>query len=196
MLKKTLESPLDSTRIKPVNPQGKQPWIFIGRTNVEAEAPVIWALDMKSWLSGKDSDVEKDWKQEEKDVTENEMVWWHHQIDRLEFEQAPGDSEGQGTLVFCSPWGHKELDTTEQQNKSRDQIAKICWIIEKPREFQKNIYFCFIDYAKVVVWITINCGKFWKRWEYQTTWPASWETCMQVKKQHLELDMEQQTGSK
>ena len=80
---------------------------------------------------------------------------------------------------------------------TRDQIANICWIIEKAREFQKNIYFCFIDYAKpLIVWITVNCGKFWKRWEYQTTWSASWETCMQVRKQQLELDMEQQTGSK
>ena len=79
---------------------------------------------------------------------------------------------------------------------TRDQIANIHWIIEKAREFQKNIYFCFIDYAKAFVWITINCRKFLKRWEYQTTWPASWETYMQVRKQQLELDMEQQTGSK
>ena len=77
---------------------------------------------------------------------------------------------------------------------TRDQIANIRWIIKTEREFQKNIYFCFTDYAKpLTVWITINCGKFWKRWEYQTTWPASWKTCMQ---QRLELDMEQQTGSK
>ena len=73
----------------------------------------------------------------------------------------------------------------------RDQIANICWIMEKAREFQKNIYFCFIGYAKAFVWIIINCGKFWKRWEYQTTWPTSWETSMQVKKQQLELDIEQ-----
>ena len=74
---------------------------------------------------------------------------------------------------------------------TRDQIANIRWIMEKAREFQKNIYFCFIDYAKVLtVWITLNCGKFWKRWEYQTTWPASCEACMQVRKQPLELDME------
>ena len=79
---------------------------------------------------------------------------------------------------------------------TRDQIANICWIMEKGREFQKNIYFCLIDYAKAFVWITINCGKFFKRWEYQTTRPASWEICMQVRKQQLELDMEQQTGSK
>ena len=79
---------------------------------------------------------------------------------------------------------------------TRDQIANIHWIIKKAREFQKNSYFCFIDYARAFVWITINRGKFWKRWEYQTTLPASWEICMQVRKQQLELDMEQQTGSK
>ena len=80
---------------------------------------------------------------------------------------------------------------------TRDQIANIHWIIEKAREFQKNIYFCFIEYVKALtVWITANCGKFWNRWEYQTTLSASWEICMQVKKQLLELDMEQQTGSK
>ena len=78
----------------------------------------------------------------------------------------------------------------------RDQIVHICWILKKAREFQENIYFSFIDYFKVFVWITTNCGKFWKRWEYQTTWPASWEIFMQVRKQQLELDMEQQTGSK
>ena len=80
---------------------------------------------------------------------------------------------------------------------SRDQIANIRWIMDKAREFQKNIYLCFINYAKsLTVWITINCGEFWKRWEYQTTWPASWEICMQVRKQQLELHREQQTGSK
>ena len=74
---------------------------------------------------------------------------------------------------------------------TRDQIANICWIIGKAKEFQKNNYFCFIDYAKAIDFgITVNCGKFWKRWEYQTTWPASWETCLQVRKQQLELDME------
>ena len=80
---------------------------------------------------------------------------------------------------------------------TRGQIANICWIIEKAREFQKNIYFCFIDYVKAFDCVDDNnCGKFWKRWEYQTTWPASWEICMQVRKQHLKLDMEQQTDSK
>ena len=80
---------------------------------------------------------------------------------------------------------------------TRDQIANIRWIVDKAREFQKNIYFCLLTTSKpLTVWITINCGKFWKRWEYQTTWHAPWGTCMQVRKQQLELDMEKQTGSK
>ena len=80
---------------------------------------------------------------------------------------------------------------------TRDQIANICWIMEKPRQFQKNIYFCLLTISKpLTVWITINCGKFWKRWEYQIIWPASWEICRQARKQQLELDMEQQTDSK
>ena len=80
---------------------------------------------------------------------------------------------------------------------TKDQIANICWITEKAREFQKNIYFALLTMPKpLAVWITINCGEFWKRWEYQTSWPASWESYMQVWKQQLELDMEQQTGSK
>ena len=80
---------------------------------------------------------------------------------------------------------------------TRDQIANIHWIMEKAREFQKNIYFCLLTMPKpLTVWITINCGKFWKRWEYQTTWPASWETYMQIRKEQLELNMEQQSGSK
>jgi len=80
--------------------------------------------------------------------------------------------------------------------RTRDQIPNICWIINKAREFQENTYFCLIDYAKAFVWITTNCGKFWKRWEYQTSWPAFWEICMQVMKEHLKLDIEQQIGSK
>ena len=79
---------------------------------------------------------------------------------------------------------------------TRDQIANIHWIIEKARKFQRNIYFCFNEYAKVLDCVDHNCGKFWKRLEYQTTWPASWETYIQVRKQQLELDMKQQTGSK
>ena len=91
---------------------------------------------------------------------------------------------------------NRELPDVQAGFRTRDQIANIHWIIKKGREFQKNIYFCFIDLAKSFDYvITINCGKSWKRWEYQNTWP-SWETCMQVRKQQLELDMGQQTGSK
>ena len=95
--------------IKPVNPKGNQPWIFKGRTDVEA--PVLWPLDVKSQLIGKDPDAGKDWSPEEKWVTKDEMVEWHHQLNRHEFEQTPGGSERQGSLAFCSPWGHR-VNTT------------------------------------------------------------------------------------
>ena len=114
VLEETLESPLNSKEIKPVNPKGNQPWIFIGRTDVKAEAPILWPPDAKSQLIGKDPDVGKDWRQKEKSVTEDEMVGWHHQFDGHEFEQAQGDSEGQGSLAGFSPWGGKESDMTEQ----------------------------------------------------------------------------------
>ena len=93
VMEKTLESPLNNKEIKPVNPKGNQPWIFIGRTDTETEAPILWPHDMKSWLIGKDPDAGKDRKQEEKGVTEDEMVGWHHRLNGLEFEQTPGDSE-------------------------------------------------------------------------------------------------------
>ena len=113
VLEKTLESPLDRKEIKWVNPKGNQPWIFNGRTDAKAKAPIFWPTDMKGWLIGKDSDAEEDWWQEEKGVTEDEMVGWHHQLNEHEFQQTPGDSEGQGSLVCCSPRGRKELDMTE-----------------------------------------------------------------------------------
>ena len=112
VLKKTLESPLDSKEIQPVHPKGSEPWIFIGRTDGEAEAPVLWPPDSKSRLIGKDHDTRKGWGQEEKEATEDEMAGWHHWINGDEFEQTLGDSEGPGSLVCCSPWGHKESGTT------------------------------------------------------------------------------------
>ena len=105
MLEKTLESPLDCKKIKPVNPKVNQFWIFIGRT--ETEAPVLWLPDAKSRLIGKDPDSGKDWRQEEKGTTENEMVGWHHWLNGHEFEQTAGDSEEQGSLACCSPWVSK-----------------------------------------------------------------------------------------
>ena len=116
ILEKTLESPLNSKEIKPVNPKGNQSWIFLGRIDAEAEAPILWPPDAKSWLIRKDPDTGKDWRQEEKGMTEDEMVGWHHWLDGHELEQAPGVGDGQGSLVCCSPWGRKELNTTERLN--------------------------------------------------------------------------------
>ena len=116
VLEKTLESPLDCKEIQPVNHKGNQPWIFIGRTDVEAEAPILRPPDAKTWLLGKDPDAGKDWRQEEKGTTEDEMAGWHHWLNGHEFEQTPGDSVGQGSLVCWSPWGLKESDMTEWLN--------------------------------------------------------------------------------
>ena len=111
VLEKTLENPLDSKEIKPVNCKGNQPWIFIGRT--DAEAPILWSPDAKSWLIGKDPDAGKDWGQEEKVVIVDEMVGWNHRLNEHEFAQTQGDSEGQGSLRCRSPWVCKQSDITE-----------------------------------------------------------------------------------
>ena len=102
VLDKTLESPLDYKEIKPVKPKGNQSW----RTDGEAEALILWPVDVKNWLIGKDSDAGKDWRQEEKGTTEDEMVGWHHGLDEHDFEQAPEVGDGQGSLVCWSPWAH------------------------------------------------------------------------------------------
>ena len=109
---------LSTSKIKPVNPKGNQPWIFIGRTDADAEAEtlILWPPDANNWLIGKDPDAGKDWRQEEKGMAEDKMAGWHHWLDGLEFEQAQGIGDGQGSLVCCSPWGRKESDMTEQLN--------------------------------------------------------------------------------
>ena len=112
------ESLLDCKEIKPVKPKGNQPWILIGRTGAEAEAPVLWPHDAKSWLTGKESDARKDWAQK-KGMTEDEMVGWHHRLNGHESEQSLGDGEVQGSLARCSPRGHKELDVTEWLNNNK-----------------------------------------------------------------------------
>ena len=106
VLEKTLESPLDCKEIKPVNPKGNQSWIFIGRSDADAETPIFWPPDVKNWRIGKDPDAGKDWRREEKGTTEDEMVGWHHRLNGLQFERAPGVGGGQGGLLCCSPWGH------------------------------------------------------------------------------------------
>ena len=116
VLEKTLESSLDSKEIKPVNPKGNQSRIFIGRTDAETEAPILWPPDAKNQLIGKDLDDGKDWGQEEKGVTEGEMAGWHHQLNGHEFGQTPGDSEGQGSLECCSSWGPARLSNWTTTN--------------------------------------------------------------------------------
>ena len=121
VLEKTLKSPLDCKEIKPINPKGNQPWIFIGRTDAEAKAPTLWLPDVKSWLIGKDPDVGKDWGREKKGMREDEMVGWHHWLNGHDLSKLQ-DSKGQGGLVCCGPWGRRESDTTrviEQQNNKR-----------------------------------------------------------------------------
>ena len=131
VLEKTLESPLNCKYIKPVHPLGNQSWIFIGRIDAEAKTPILWPPDVKKWLIGKDPDAGKDWRQEEKGMTEDEMVGWHHWLDGHEFEQDPGVGKGHRSLACCSPKSRKELDTIE-------------WLNWKP----------------LTVGITTNCGKF------------------------------------
>ena len=116
-LEKTLESPLDC-KIKSVNPTRNQYWIFIGRTDAKAEALILRPPDAKSQLIGKDPDAGKDWRQEDKGTTENEMIGYHHRFNGHEFEQAPGDGEGQGSLECCNSWGCKESDMTEQMSNN------------------------------------------------------------------------------
>ena len=116
VLEKTLKSLWNCKEIQPDHPKGIQSWVFIGRTDAEAETPILWPPDAENWLIGKDPDAEKDWEQEEKGMTEDEMVGWHHRLDGHEFDQGSGVGDGQGSLVCYSPWGGKELDTTEWLN--------------------------------------------------------------------------------
>ena len=283
-----LESLMDRKEIQPVHSKWDQSWVFFGRNDAKAETPVLWPPHAKSWVIRKDPDAGRDWGQEEKGMTEDEMAGWHHWLDGHESEWTQGAGDGQGGLVCCDSWGRKESDTTERLNwtelsarykywqlyciiiiwylsyrsncitihkclkvaccipqtyamlhvkfvqtrlstfnkvtlkilqtrlqqymnheisdvqagfrkgrGTRDQIANIAGSSKKQESSRKTSISALLTMPKpLTVWITINCGNIWKRWEYQTAWPASWETYMQVRKQQLELDMEQQTGSK
>ena len=130
VLEKTLESPLDCKEIKLVNPKGNQSWIFIERTDAEAEVPILWPPEAKSQLTGEDCHARKEWGQEKKGVTEDEMVGWYHWLKGHEFEQVLGDSEGQGSLVCCSPWSLKESDTTLQLSNNNSKLpCRLHWIL-------------------------------------------------------------------
>ena len=116
VLDKTLENPSNCKEIQPVHSKGDQPWVFFGRSDAKAETPVLWPPHAKSGLIGKDSDAGRDWGQEEKGTTEDEMVGWHHQLSGHGFGWTPGVGDGQGGLACCSPLGHKESDMSEQLN--------------------------------------------------------------------------------
>ena len=138
VLEKTLESPLDCKEIQPVHHKGNQSWIFIGRTDAEAETPILWLSDVKNWPVGKVPDIGKDWRQEEKGMTEDEMVGWHRRLNGHEFEKTPGVGNRQGGLTCCSPWGCEVSDMTERLN--------------------------WTDFDKIVKWLSLEFIKPYKAW--------------------------------
>ena len=127
LLEKTLESPLDCKEIQPVHPEGDQPWVFIGRTDAKAETPILWPPPVKSWLIGKYSDTGRDWGQEEKGMTEDEMAEWHHQLDGHGFGWTLVVGDGQGGLACCDSWGRKASDTTERLNWTELNCPSVSW---------------------------------------------------------------------
>ena len=138
VLAKTLESPLHCKEIQPVHPKD-QSRVFIGRTNVEAETPILWPPDEKNWLIWKDPDAGKDWRQEEKGMTEDEMAGWHHWLDGCESEWTPGAGDGQGGLACCDSWGRKELDTTERLNWTEILTGKGQFSFQSQRKAMKRM---------------------------------------------------------
>ena len=129
-----LRVPWTARRSKPVHPKGDQSWMFIGRPDVEAETPILWSPDVKSWLIWKDPDAGKDWGQEEKGTAEDEMVGWHHQLEGHGFWWSPGVGDGQGGPVCCSSWGHGESDTTERLNWTESTVLSAIWMVNMQRE--------------------------------------------------------------
>ena len=165
VLEKTLESPLDCKEVQPVHSKGDQSWVFIGRTNVEAETPMLWPPDAKSWLIWKDPDTWRDWGQEEKGMTEDKMVGWHHWLNGHGFGWTPGVGDRQGGLACCSSWGHKESDTTEwnELNWTKSFLLFLCFLP--------------LEWYHLHIW---GCWYFsWKSWfqlMVHTAWHFVWCT--------------------
>ena len=177
VLEKTLENPLDCKEIQPVHSKGDQSCVFFGRNDATAETPVLWPPHVKSWLIGKDSDAGRDWGQEEKGTTEDEMAGWRHWLDGREFEWTLGDGDGQGGLACCDSWGCKELDTTERwiwsdliwkSFSKRNQMTWIChWAILNRSSWLKfllmilllllTILFSILPASRSVVPYIIKC---------------------------------------
>ena len=166
VLEKTLESPLDCKEIHPVHSKGDQPWVFFGRNDAEAETLVLWPSHVKSWLIGKDSDAGRDWGQEGKGMTEDEMAGWHHRLDGCEFEWTPGIGDGQGGLVCCNSWGLKESDKTEWLNWTElktlrgsisDGFSYNCVFLrwQKSSPWVSLVY--WMKFGAIVSWLYITC---------------------------------------
>ena len=151
VLEKTLESPLDCKEIQPIHPKGDQSWVFIGRTDAEAETRILWPPHAKSWLIGKDSDAGRDWEQEEKGTTEDEMAGWHHRLDGRESQWTPGVGDGQRGLACCSSWGCRESDTTERLWVNSGSL----WWTEA---WRAAIHGVAKSQTRLSDWTELNCG--------------------------------------
>ena len=151
--KQTLESPLDCKEIQPVHPKGGQSWVFIERTDAEAESPILWPPDAKNWLIWKAPDAGKDWRWEEKGMTKDEMVGWHRWLNGHEFEWTPVVGDGQGSLACCGPWGRKELDTTERLNWTEDLVI---W----PRTLTSKADECKLTRDGFCLFYSVICSPF------------------------------------
>ena len=174
VLEKTLESPWDCKEIQPVSPKGNQSWILIGRSDAEAETPILWPPDIKNWLIWKDPDAGNDWGWEEKGTTEDEMAGWHHRLNGHEFGWTPGFGDGRGGLACCSPAGPKELDMTERLNWTetlsanslkwgtyRSQNKARFYLGCKQIPYKKCI--CNLKFQVLNLWkcLEMNSGSFW-----------------------------------
>ena len=145
VLEKTLESTLDCKEIQAVHSEGDQPWDFFGRNDAKAETPILWPPHVKNWLIGKDSDAGRDWGQEEKGTTEDEMAEWHHWLNECESEWTPGVGDGQGSLACSNSWGHKESDTLSDWTKLNSMKYLITFLLQTLKLFylQRNPLFFF-----------------------------------------------------
>ena len=157
VLVKGFESPLKSKGIKPVSLEGNQPWMLFGRTDAEIEAPIIWPFDGNSWLTGKDPDAGKDWRQKENRVTEDEMVKLHHWFNGHELGQTSGDGEEQGSLMCCSPWVHKESDTTWWL-KNNNMFLVYSFLLGYPACWQIIVHMPHVSNMILFIWVFSICS--------------------------------------
>ena len=153
VLEKTLESSLDCKKIQPVHSEGDQPWVFFGRNDAKAETPILWPLHAKTWLFGKDPHSGRDWGQEEKGMTEDEMARWHHGVDGREFGWTLGAADGQGGLACCNSWGRKESDTTEWQNwTEQNNIKNLNFVLLGKRNHERGKKMGWVKPLGLEVW--------------------------------------------